>query len=318
MTHHVAAEAMIKAGLRLINDADTPIERTLAACDYLVRQGYFEEVEPALDRLCNHPATRADARRLLAVCKQMLSWDIQGKLEGFSGFDAVPFDPMVKGAVDVMLARRPGSSKCIVVFTGAAKQIWVSLHILHQIMPTDCHIIYLKDHSDLGYLLGLPVFGAGFSRMVYGLKSICDGLGVKEVYVLGSSAGGFAALSFGLLIGASRMLSFSPQTDLTDLVRRHDAAAMAQGDPRWRQPDILPPYLDLVEQYKNTSNPPRLVLTFGGANTADAPAALRMAGLSGVVLNEAVGYARHDILAWCFANGQIRTLIDGMMGSRTA
>lgn len=316
MPRDTAKATIVQAKLAVLDNDDEPIESQLKAADFLLRQGYFEEVQPTLERLCDHPATRPEARRLLAVCRQMHSWGIQGKLESYTGFDVVQFDPSVRGAAEVMLARRPGSTKCIVVFTGAAKQIWVSLHILHQIMPTDCHIIYLRDYSNTGYLTGLNVFGIGFGRMVDGLQGIFDSLGVKDVHVLGSSAGGFAALSFGLMVRAASMLSFSPQTEVSETVRLFANATLAQSDTPWGQPSKLPPYLDIVEHYKNTRYHPPLTLTFGGANDSDAPAALRMAGLPSVVLNEAIGYERHDILAWCFANGQIRRLVDWMMGAK--
>lgn len=317
MPNNAAEATVIEAKFALLDSDDVPIESQLQAANFLLRQGYFDEVQPTLKRLCTHPATRPEARRLLAVCKQMHSWGIQGKLESYTGFDVVGFDRSVRGVAEVMLARRPGSTKCIVVFTGAAKQIWVSLHILHQIMPSDCHIIYLRDHSSSGYLTGLNVFGIGFGRMVDGLQGIFDSLGVKDVHVLGSSAGGFAALSFGLMIKAVSMLSFSPQTEVGETVRLFAEAALPQGDTPWGQPGSLPPFLDIVEHYKNTSYHPPLTLTFGGANVADAPAALRMAGLPGVILNEAFGYERHDILAWCFANGQIRELVKWMMEAKT-
>jgi pimeloyl-ACP methyl ester carboxylesterase len=87
--------------------------------------------------------------------------------------------------------------------------------------------MFVRDLHQAWYHRGLPGYGDSLLSVAESLSALIAGHGVRRLVVAGTSAGGYAALVCGALLGADVVLSFSPQTIL-DL----DALA-SMGDRRW-------------------------------------------------------------------------------------
>src|SRR5205085_8981054 len=75
-------------------------------------------------------------------------------------------------------------------------------------------ILYLRDFLSLCYQGGVPGLGDSYAATLAQLKHIVHESSVEKLYVLGSSAGGYAALRYGLDLSADAILALSPITEL--------------------------------------------------------------------------------------------------------
>ena len=87
--------------------------------------------------------------------------------------------------------------------------------------------LFVRDLGQAWYQRGIPEYGSDFASVADGLRGIVDQHRVERLVTAGNSAGGYAALAFGALLGAHSVLAFAPQTVL-------DLDVLAEiGDHRW-------------------------------------------------------------------------------------
>jgi len=286
---------------------ELPVEDRLRACDRLVRAGELDLAEPALAGLAGAGTAAPTARRLLAVCRQLRRWGITARLEAWAA-EGKGDGPDFEGERSVLIARRPGARKTLIVFTGTARMVWVSLHVLHQLLPAEaCHVVYLRDPLGLGYLAGLPELGHGYDATLAGFCELLAALGAHDLRCLGSSGGGYASLRYGLDLGARAVLAFAASTDLSPAGK---ALEMSGGG----ESAGIPPHalVDLRALYAAAADPPRLRLVYGAGNEGDAAESRRLGGLRGVTLHP-VEYEGHDVIAQTIATGEFRRLVDDLL-----
>lgn len=88
--------------------------------------------------------------------------------------------------------------------------------------------LFLRDHRQAWYLRGVPSVGRSVLEIASWLRAEQHREGVTDVVAAGNSMGGFAALLYGPMLGATRVLAFSPQTFVSPrLLWRHR-------DRRWK------------------------------------------------------------------------------------
>jgi len=282
-----------------------PAEKRILVCQKLVRAGYFEAVEQPLTDLVQMPEVAAEARKLLAVSRQLKRWGIVGELERY---EADPNTPDFTSEAGVMLARRPNARKVIFVFTGAAKQVWISIHLLHQVLPKDdCHVVYLRDHMGLCYLKGVDGLGDTYHATLDGMQALIRSLGDPAVYCMGSSGGGYGALRYGLDLGAEAVLAFSPSTD-TDNLEAYLADLALENI--FGSSDVA---VDIRRAYGSAATPPRVDLVFGERHEKDAEASRRLGDLPMVTLHPVAGYEHHDVVSQVIATGMFGGLLDRLL-----
>jgi hypothetical protein len=137
---------------------------------------------------------------------------------------------------DILVDAHPSSDTLIIAFTGIAAQF-------NAIQPFDFfkltglydyHRILVRERRRNCYLKGVDE--TGFDGLLDRLKSEIQQIAPKQVMVLGTSAGGYAALLFGWLLEADYVHAFSPFTffDLGNLIRSGD---YRHGVPLW--PDVV-------------------------------------------------------------------------------
>jgi len=98
--------------------------------------------------------------------------------------------------------------------------------------------LFLTDIDQVWYQKGIRSVGPSIESVAAYLHDVISDHGVNRVVMTGNSAGGYAALLFGALVGADAVHAFSPQTELIrpehgyfldKLSNARDAAA----DPAW-------------------------------------------------------------------------------------
>jgi hypothetical protein len=91
----------------------------------------------------------------------------------------------------------------------------------------DVKRMFVRELQQAWYHRGLPGCGSDLGELASSLRRMMARRRVQRLVLAGSSAGGYAAIVFGTLLGADVVLAFSPQTILDlDVLGR-------MGDHRW-------------------------------------------------------------------------------------
>ena len=90
-----------------------------------------------------------------------------------------------------------------------------------------CKRLFVRDVNQAWYQMGLPGYGTSFTSVSDTLRELVAGHNVERLVLAGASAGGYAAMAFGTLLGADLVLCFAPQSTV-DLDELH-----AIGDHRY-------------------------------------------------------------------------------------
>jgi hypothetical protein len=96
-----------------------------------------------------------------------------------------------------------------------------------------CKRLYVRDVHQAWYHRGLPGHGSTFTSVADALRELIAGHDVQRLVLAGASAGGYAALAFGTLLGADVVLCFAPQTTVD--VGELDAIGDHRYDGRLRE-----------------------------------------------------------------------------------
>jgi hypothetical protein len=241
---------------------------------------------PALRELHRLPRFAVRVRRIAAIARYLErapdelvfagAHRTEGRWETLDG--SAPGKSAVSGGA--MLWLRADAQKTVLVFShvygGFAGPMrgWSSVALLHRFLkPHAVNAVYVRDATRCLHLAGIPGLGDDYASCVARLSNLCAQRGWREVYALGVSAGGYAALRYGLDSGARAVLSFSGPSDLTpdpDPARR-----VAEYNTLYKTAPGMA--IDLLPLYRRSARRPRLLLCFGEGNAYDAGMARRMA-----------------------------------------
>jgi pimeloyl-ACP methyl ester carboxylesterase len=87
--------------------------------------------------------------------------------------------------------------------------------------------LFARDVRQVWYQHGVSSFGDTIEEVAESLRVVQDAVGARRLVAVGHSAGGYAALMLGTLLGAERVVAFTPQAVI-------ERTALAQlGDERW-------------------------------------------------------------------------------------
>lgn len=291
----------------------------LAACQELLANGLVGRAEAVLETLRTAHVQTPEVKRLIDYCRYMRRVLGQSSVTDMHGnpvlSDAAEERILLGHAFDDVFARaREGSSKLLVVFTGAALRFGVSLSVLLRVLDRfDCSLVFLKDVSARFYAHGVKGLGGTYRGTLDGLFQLADQLGASELYCMGQSAGGFASVQYGLDLGARGVLAFVPATCLDPLLEdgRLDL-------PKCAVPgvDCYPRPFDLRSQLLSARCRPSVKLVFGEAAEPDASQARRLDGLEGVHLDAVAGYATHDVFHQIVADERLEPMLKSLLLAR--
>lgn len=177
----------------------------------------------------------------------------------------------------------------------------------------DTRRIFARDLRQTWYLAGIEGLGDSVGEAADGLGALV-GTSVTRVVTTGNSAGGFGAIVYGTLIGASEVHAFSPQTVLS---RRQRAAWL---DLRWlremrgvrRLDDISPDMLDLQRFLRRAGVLPTIHLHYCGRHRLDRLHAERIGDIPGVHLH-AYADGGHRLVGVLRDSGELRRILEGAL-----
>lgn len=104
----------------------------------------------------------------------------------------------------------------IICFTGLALKTMIPIEIIDRFFAAlNLNAIYLLDISKTLYLDGINGYSDSIDTAVKHLESILKQQGTKDIYTLGTSAGGMASIIYANKLRAKASLAFSPLSSLT-------------------------------------------------------------------------------------------------------
>lgn len=208
------------------------------------------------------------------------------------------------------------SRAMLVAFGGIAGGISMPVFEFFRIAsPLPTKKIFVRDLSQGWYQRGVRGLGASVDEVAASLGDLIARQRVERVVAVGASAGGFAALLFGVLLEVAEVHAFSPQTFLDRENRgRH-------GDTRWGgqierlHRDLGPagPAFDLRPVLRAGTPSTRCHVHFGGDDALDAAHARHLAGLANVELHEQAG-GGHLTVRWLRDNGRLEPILRSALG----
>ena len=114
---------------------------------------------------------------------------------------------------DVIVAKVDGASTALLVFTGSNDAVGMPLPVFDPYLaPLYATTVYLKDFNRLRYLAGIRSLGTDYAETLLALRQLIAELGVTRLCTIGNCDGGFAAIRYGVELGADRVLAFSAPT----------------------------------------------------------------------------------------------------------
>ncbi len=147
--------------------------------------------------------------------------------------------------------------------------------------------MFVRDPRQSWYHRGMPSHGNTLESIAQLLQKIVTEQDVDRLVTVGSSAGGYAALAFGALLGADRVLAFGPQTTLD----REALAGMEDHrwdyllDPLWAKGALEERWIDLRTALPGAlDGNTRCGVYFDETVRSDRLHAERLAGIDGVRL----------------------------------
>jgi len=207
-------------------------------------------------------------------------------------------DGEITGAA--LIRRHEAATGTALVFTGWARQVWVSIGLFDRFMRRfPVNVVYLTEDAGLGYLDGIEGIGEDYAATVAGLRELLARLGAPDLYCLGTSSGGDAAMRYGLDLGASRVLAFSPYIGLTRSNLINEAL-----------PDMAVGVADL---YRRAGCTPEVTVVFGEDSEPDRIASTDFSDLPGIRLHPLAGYGRHDVIPELIATGRLEPLLADLL-----
>jgi Alpha/beta hydrolase family len=305
------SRAVTKAFYSAYN-TEQPIKDRLDGTYELLRYGYIDNARDAVERLrVTEPGVMrvdwlADAAARTEIYHRD-SFDAMNGVESTTVY-GLPEPINVRAPTDVMIARAPDAKQVMIAFGGFSEAFWVPPPFLE--LP-NCHVVVLRDARRLFHLAGVEGLGADYAESVAGLKKLIADLGVSKVVLVGSSAGGYAALRYALDLDVRGVLAISPVTQINagekELAQYPGLRPIAR-----TQPEMM---LDLVPLYQEHPNPPKVIIVWGDKHPLDTQQATRMKVLPNVVLEPMRGFAGHPAWVKLLADQQLDPLLRRLLAS---
>lgn len=123
-----------------------------------------------------------------------------------------------------------GAAKTVVAFGGLALELGMPVFEFRKALSNlECNFVFFRDVCRSWYHHDIKGFGENFEAKGVNMKAILGRLAETELYTLGSSAGGFAALMFSAFLKPKSTLLFGPQV----FIDNHTRHLLA--DNRWHR-----------------------------------------------------------------------------------
>jgi hypothetical protein len=222
------------------------------------------------------------------------------------GFTDDVNDPTVGHAVSL-----DGESTCLIAFGGIAGGLVIppfEFFRLTEDLPVGK--VFIRDHDQAWYQFGVRGLGDDPASACAALRATLDDHGVRRVVTFGNSAGGFAAILFGVLLGAAEIHAFAPQTSMTRGFRaRHVDRRWSSEVRAMRRRRPADPTLDLAPVLAGADAHGPINVYFAQSHRLDRAHATHLAGAPQVTLHPAET-GDHALIRGMRDSGLLRQILE--------
>jgi len=169
--------------------------------------------------------------------------------------------------------------------------------------------VFLRDYKRTLYLSGIESLGGNIDTTLASLRETLVDLGTRQLICIGSSAGSYAAVIYGLALAADRIVCLAAPTCMTD------AFARESGDTRGtlvRQKILEYPDPfghDLRNRLLQAAVPQGVWMYFGAQSPIDRAHAEHLADLPDVVLKPFENFDRHNLVVPLLLSGEFPKIL---------
>jgi hypothetical protein len=268
------------------------------AIQRLLGSGHLRIAEHAARHLSAAFPTLAYARNLCAIFDRMPRLETP---------HAIFEDDPTK---DVQVVAR-NSDLVVLLFTGNAHAPGLPLPLFHPwVAQLPATLVYLRDLRRINYLQGVPSLGPTRAATLSALRNMISSLHGRRIVCYGNSGGVFAALDYGLELGAEKVLCMSGATSLSPASNIHTRYRARALTLKTQFPDLC---LDMREAYSRAANPPRVCIVYGKDCWDDRIQAELMSTLSCVTLYGLENCGEHNVITEVIPRGEYENLLNWLI-----
>jgi hypothetical protein len=239
-------------------------------------------------------------------------WLLRRMAEGQSQMDRMGFPKVAQGERHVTLLTRPGATKLLIAFAGT----FASIRILPVLMRRpDCHLAYVRDTTKMWHVGEIPGLGGSFKENIGAFHKLADALKAPAVSCLGVSSGSYAALKFGLHMGAKAVLGIGTPTTNRPEDYPEEYSLTMNRYPQMLELMKTDPMVaeDMAAAYRAAKSPPKVTLAYGDGNARDKWSSERMADIPGVTMHSVEGWQKHVLWMELVRSGAAEKMLDDLM-----
>ena len=269
------------------------------------------EIEFLEDRLTSAGNLRRSGRLHALTSNQLKAW---GAERGAAPFDQGESGLFVSESGDLLGERVEGCRSALLVFGGLRELVGAALPKFDEVLRAErINTLYLSDPRRLLLLGGLETFG-DYRQSLDGLRNLLGRWGVEEIFCLGVSAGGYAAMAYGVDLGARRVLTMAAPTTLVGPVMQLDRRAGILHDRIMAA--IKDRDLDLRNVMLAASDPPEIINYYAEDSPEDVAHAEHLRGLPNVRLKALSGEIGHGVAGYINSIGEYPRVIAELLAGR--
>ncbi|RAU19181.1 hypothetical protein DN062_02625 [Nitrincola tibetensis] len=227
-----------------------------------------------------------------------------------------PLTPVFSPTQALTSSPRASADCLVVIFSGVARRFAVSLTLLDRFFAGyGVAVVHLVDKEDSYYLNGISGQGGSFESSVEKLREIAKGYGAKRIITFGHSAGGTAALHYGIALDASNILAYTPVGNLSiDFFDRH---ADYRNRPQIRKVNqvVSANRLDIKPHLERSNFKGQIDLYAGEYCVKDLVHVDYLSGMSQVAIHSVKDVAIHAVIAPAVLNGSFLQTLLGIVSN---
>jgi hypothetical protein len=213
---------------------------------------------------------------------------------------------------DIQISRATGSDCVVLVFLGLANQAMLPTPIFDRFLAAlGVTALYIQDRNRQLGNAGVLSAGESFDATVRYLRETISALGGKRCVTIGSSAGGFAAIRYGLELGAEIMLSFAGPTNVTAEFMENDGRAKTVIRRLQKFPRHM---LDIRPQILAASGRGEVHIVYGELHSQDRMHAEYLRDCPGVHLHPLVDSAEHESIRTLVRQSKLFPMLCDLIG----
>jgi len=285
----------IRAALKAIATEPSPARR-LETLDELAA---MPEVEDALDLIATH---RAAAETVLAL-RNNVSPAEQDRI------DTIVNEMLVR-PLPIEEHPREGSTRTALVFSGLIGSV-PGPDLIWYFHTLGTNVIHVRDTQRMVHLAGIESVPGRMAGAIDFLRERLQDMGTLHLATFGISSGGFAAIRYGIELGARTVVGFGALTDITPQIDAIDKRGMRSRERvRSSNADEVRNLRESVGAHPDIA----VELWYGEQFPADVHHARNLDGLDNVCLNAVPDLADHDLPRYLMAAGRLHGIIATALG----